>query len=169
MRNLLDFSSWGAVLSTLPGLVMVTAVAVGIRLLVMQRVQQRRERQNRQINERLTTLIAVYKTLGSSFTDDLAVDPSHLRDQRLRATTRPAEGEHASEPGNTKRRHRIRDAVETALSDVILLGTAEQVGWLRRRPATWWPVARSKPLRWWCRCATSSARCSISRLSRTNW
>ena len=31
-------------------------------------------------NERLRTLIAAYKTLGGSFTGDLAVDPTHLRD-----------------------------------------------------------------------------------------
>jgi len=43
-------------------------------------VQQRRERENRQINERLRTLIAAYKTLGGSFTGDLSVDPAHLRD-----------------------------------------------------------------------------------------
>ncbi|RZL41887.1 MAG: hypothetical protein EOP72_07480, partial [Variovorax sp.] len=66
MRNTLDFSSWQGVLSTLLGLVLVSVVAVGIRLLVMQSVQQRRERQNRQINERLKTLIAAYKTLGGS-------------------------------------------------------------------------------------------------------
>ena len=53
MRNWIDFSSWQGLASTLLGLVLVTLVAVGIRLLVMQRIQQRRERQNRQINERL--------------------------------------------------------------------------------------------------------------------
>ena len=129
MRNLLDFSSWSAVLSTLLGLVIVTVVAVGIRLLVMQRVQQRRERQNRQINERLKTLIAAYKILGSSFTGSLAVDPSHLRDLRVRAAA-PSENpddEPAPPRGNSERRRRIRDAVEAALSDVILLGTADQV------------------------------------------
>jgi len=121
MRNLIDFSSWQGLLSTLLGLILVTAIAVGIRLLVMQRVQQRRERQNRQINERLKTLIAAYKTLGGSFTGDLAVDPSHLRDVRLRG------GEAAEGADGSERRRRIRDAVEAALSDVMLLGTAEQV------------------------------------------
>jgi hypothetical protein len=113
VRNNIDFSSWQGVLSTLFGLVLVSLIAVSIRLLVMQSVQQRRERQNRQINERLKTLIAAYKTLGSSFTGDLAVDPSHLRQLK--------------EPSRTDRRRRIRDAVEAALSDVILLGTEEQV------------------------------------------
>ena len=91
MRNL-DFSSWGAVLSTLMGLVLVSLVAVGIRMLVMQTVQRRRERENRQINERLKMLIAACKTLGGAFTGELEVDPSHLRDLRRRAET-AAEGE----------------------------------------------------------------------------
>jgi heme exporter protein D len=116
MRNL-DFSSWQGVLSTLLGLAVITLLGVGIRLLLMQTVQQRRERENRQINERLRTLIAAYKTLGGSFTGDLAVDPFHLRDAR-----------DGSEPRVTSdRTRRIRDAVEAALSDIILLGTEEQV------------------------------------------
>ena len=129
MRQLLDVSSWQGVLTTLLGLVVFTLVAVGVRLLVMQRVQQRRERQNRQINERLKTLIAAYKTLGGSFTGNLAVDPSHLRDQRQRAAEASAveEGTLPDAGGQSERSRRIRDAVEAALSDVLLLGTAEQV------------------------------------------
>lgn len=124
MRNLIDFSSWQGVLTTLLGLVIFTLVAVGIRLLVMQRVQQRRERQNRQINERLKLLIAAYKTLGGSFTGTLSVDPRHRREwARQGADGSPV----AAEPPNAERRRRIRDAVEAALSDVILLGTADQV------------------------------------------
>ena len=60
----------------------VAVMAVGVRLLVMQRVQQRRERENRRIDERLKTPIAAYKTLGGSFTGQLAVDPRHLRELR---------------------------------------------------------------------------------------
>ncbi|MDM0014978.1 hypothetical protein QTH87_21210 [Variovorax sp. J22P168] len=126
MRNSLDFSSWSGVVSTLLGLVLVSLVAVGIRLLVMQGVQQRRERQNRQINERLKTLIAAYKTLGGSFTGDLAVDPRHLRELRAAALADEGPGPVDDSPGSDRRR-RIRDAVEAALSDVILLGTQEQV------------------------------------------
>ncbi len=86
MRSL-DFSSWSTLLSTLLGLAVITLLGVGIRLLVMQSVQQRRERENRQINERLRTLIAAYKTLGGSFTGNLAVDPAHLRDLRRSVKT----------------------------------------------------------------------------------
>src|SRR6478752_7312281 len=93
MRNL-DFSSWQALLTTLLGLAVITLIGVGVRLLLMQTVQRRRERENRQINERLRTLIAAYKVLGGSFTGDLVVDPSHLRDlakaARERETVDPA-------------------------------------------------------------------------------
>jgi len=124
MRNVLDFSSWQAGLTTLIGLVLVSLVAVGIRLLLMQTVQLRRERANRQINERLKTLIAAYKTLGGSFTGDLLVDPSHLRELR---NSGAADDVQALAAAGSERRRRLRDAVEAALSDVILLGTPEQV------------------------------------------
>ena len=134
MRNL-DFSSWHALLSTLVGLAAITLIGVGLRLLVMQSLQQRRERQNRQINERLRTLIAAYKTLGGSFTGNLLVDPTHLRDLRRRGeTTAGAVGD--VEPdlqaadeaaAGSDRARRIRDAVEAALSDIVLLGTEGQV------------------------------------------
>ena len=44
MRSFLDLSSWAGLLTTLLGLVLVTLVAVGIRLLFMQTIQRRRER-----------------------------------------------------------------------------------------------------------------------------
>ncbi|MES2903874.1 MAG: hypothetical protein V4696_06795 [Pseudomonadota bacterium] len=118
MRGM-DFTSWQGILSTVLGLALITLIGVGVRLLAMTTIQQRRERENRQINERLKTLIAAYKVLGGSFTGDLAVDPTHLRQLRER-------GE-ASEPSGSDRSRRTRDAVEAALSDIILLGTDEQV------------------------------------------
>jgi hypothetical protein len=139
----LDFSSWQALLSTLLGLGVITLIGVGLRLLAMQAIQQRRERENRQINERLRTLIAAYKTLGGSFTGNLAVDPTHLRD--LKRAGAQAAGTDAAEVGesvqptgaspaerktastNSDRTRRVRDAVEAALSDIVLLGTEEQV------------------------------------------
>ncbi len=142
VRNVIDFSSWNALFTTLLGLAVVTLMMVGVRLLVMQTVQQRRERENRQINERLRTLIAAYKSLGGSFTGELAVDPTHLRDlRRIGDPDQAANLELASSDGETEptlasfgndstgsdRRRRVRDAVEAALSDVILLGTEEQV------------------------------------------
>ncbi|RZL86614.1 MAG: hypothetical protein EOP73_31645, partial [Variovorax sp.] len=119
MRGAMDFSSWAGALTTLLGLAVVSLVAVGIRMLFMHTVQARRERANRQINERLKTLIAAYKTLGGSFTGDLTVDPTHLRELRS------AQADGAAETGSDRRR-RLRDAVEAALSDVMLLGTPEQ-------------------------------------------
>jgi hypothetical protein len=122
MRNL-DFSSWQALLSTLFGLAVITLIGVGIRLLAMPTIQQRRERENRQINERLRTLIAAYKTLGGSITGGLAVEPTHLRDRRQ--ATPPSEVD-VPAPGSDRAR-RMRDAVEAALSDIILHGTEKQV------------------------------------------
>ncbi len=125
----MDFSSWEGLLTTVLGLAVITLVMVGIRLLVMQTVQQRRQRENRQVNERLRLLIAAYKVLGGSFTGDLLVDPTHLRDLRQdidRADAAASDTGEAASAGSDRRR-RIRDAVEAALSDVILLGTEEQV------------------------------------------
>lgn len=123
-----DFSWWQSIGTTLLGLALVTLIGVGIRLMVMMTIQQRRERMNRQINERLRTLMAAYKALGGSFTGDLMVDPRHLRDIRRQAIDlsdeAAAEGD---ERGESDRPRRIRDAVEAALSDIILLGTEAQV------------------------------------------
>ncbi len=150
----MDFSTWQGILTSIFGIVLITLLGMGIRLIMMMTIQQRRERMNRQINERLRTLIAAYKTLGGSFTGDLSVDPTHLRDIRRRqrgagaATPTAAtdtvltatDAEAATLPpidlsataGNggdegSDRTRRIRDAVEAALSDIILLGTEEQV------------------------------------------
>lgn len=147
----LDLSSWQGILTSIAALLLVTLVGMGIRLLMMMTIQQRRERQNRQINERLRALIAAYKTLGGSFTGNLAVDPAHLRDMR-QALGRPVPGEagpHAGESPATaavppaapheeadtadperspsERARRIRDAVEAALSDIVLFGTEAHV------------------------------------------
>lgn len=115
------------------GLALFALIGIGIRLLMMVTIQQRRERMNRQINERLRTLIAAYKVLGGSFTGKLTVDPTHLRD--LRRPAEPvAEGEAAAAADPTvtsttgsDRARRIRDEVEAVLSDIILLGTEEHV------------------------------------------
>lgn len=129
MRNL-DFSSWQNLLSTLFALALVTLIGVGVRLLAMFTIQQRRERANRQINERLRALIAAYKTLGGSFTGDLAVDPTHLRDHRRAQSgslDQDAGAPETSGGTGSDRARRMRDAVEAALSDIVLLGTEEQV------------------------------------------
>ena len=92
--------------------------------------------------------------LGGAFTGELAVDPTHRRDQRrtslpvpepldaellpsgvgepgaanvLADTGAPVPVDDAPSESVAERRRRIRDAVEAALSDVILLGTEEQV------------------------------------------
>jgi len=133
----MDFSSWQGILISLVALALFALIGVGIRLVMMMTFQQRRERANRQINERLKTLMAAYKVLGGSFTGDLSVDPRHMRQLRRAAVTGEAPGQpeagataaaeaEAGEEGSDRAR-RIRDAVEAALSDIILLGTDEQV------------------------------------------
>lgn len=122
-----DFSSWQGVVFTILGIAMITLISMGIRLLMMMTIQQKQQRTNRQINERLKTLIAAYKTLGGSFTGTLTVDPTHMRDLRREADTQAGGEDAAQQASNSERARRIRDAVEAALSDIILLGTAEQV------------------------------------------
>ena len=125
MRSL-DFSSAHALLTTLLSLAVITLIGVGIRLLSIVTIQQRRERMNRQINERLRVLMAAYKTLGGSFTGDLTVNPAHLRDLHRQGATESTGALDVGAAGSDRAR-RIRDAVEAALSDIILLGTEEQV------------------------------------------
>ncbi|MDR7067261.1 hypothetical protein J2X02_000078 [Pseudoxanthomonas japonensis] len=72
-------------MTTRAGLARITLIGVGIRPVMMQTTQQRRACENHQVNERLRTLMAVYRTLGGSFTGDLDVDPAHLRERRQRA------------------------------------------------------------------------------------
>src|SRR5690606_15297700 len=122
------FSSWESLLATVICLALFALIGIGIRLLMMFTIQQRRERMNRQINERLRTLIAAYKVLGGSFTGKLTVDPTHLRDLRRPGET-IAESDAtealdltADSAAVSDRARRIRDSVEAALSDIILLG-----------------------------------------------
>ncbi len=134
----MDFTSWQGIVGGIVGLLLVTLIGIGLRMVFMMTIQQRQQRMNRQINERLRTLIAAYKVLGGSFTGDLTVNPMHQRD--LRAA--PADAsvdldalEPAGPAADFDRPRRIRDAVEAALSDIILLGTEEQVR-LAARAAT---------------------------------
>ena len=121
----MDFTSWQSLMLTLLGIAAFTMISMGIRLIMMFTVQQRRERVNRQINERLKTLIAAYKVLGGSFTGRLTVNPAHLRDARLERAE--GEGATAGLMASSERSRRIRDAVEAALADIVLLGTEQQV------------------------------------------
>ncbi len=125
----LDFSTWQGAFTTILGIAIIALIGVGIRVLVMLTIQQRQQRMNRQINERLKTLIAAYRTLGGSFTGELTVNPAHLRGPRALGTdTPPPATDSPDAPNPTWDRPRlIRDAVEAALSDILLLGTEEHV------------------------------------------
>lgn len=125
--RMMDFSSWQGILVSLVALALFALIGVGIRLVMMMTFQQRRERANRQINERLKTLMAAYKVLGGSFTGDLSVDPRHMRQMRRAAAAGEPGADEGAEAEGSDRARRIRDAVEAALSDIILLGTDEQV------------------------------------------
>lgn len=132
----LDFSTWQGALTTIMGIALIALIGVGIRVLVMLTIQQRQQRMNRQINERLKTLISAYRTLGGSFTGELTVNPAHLKATRDRATEGGLAESEASASDNSPisatspswdRPRLIRDAVEAALSDILLLGTEEHV------------------------------------------
>jgi uncharacterized membrane protein YgcG len=130
MMRFFDFSSWQGILTTLLGLTLITLIGVGIRVVMMLRLQARQQRMNRQINERLKTLIAAYRVPGGSFTSELTVNPAHLRDLRLYDLPEDSLPEPRSNAGGTPgadRSRRIRDAVEGALSDILLLGIEEHV------------------------------------------
>ncbi|MGE0515454.1 MAG: hypothetical protein AB7O71_15990, partial [Hyphomicrobiaceae bacterium] len=123
-------------LATVVGLALFALIGIGIRLLMMFTIQQRRERMNRQINERLRALISAYKVLGGSFTGDLTVNPAHLRDLHYSPSPSDLPAESAvtesrapatGSAARSDRPRRIRDSVEAALSDIFLLGTEEHV------------------------------------------
>ena len=154
-----DFSSWHGVMTTLLGFALFMVLGMGMRVLMMMTVQQRQQKMNRQINERLRTLMAAYKVLGGSFTGMLQVDPRSRRKYRESMAQGAGAGEAAvvdpgtlvpedavtseqvtiaaPEPGSLRegglpqvvieRRIQMRDTVEAALSDVLLLGTDEHV------------------------------------------
>ena len=123
----IDFSTWQGVLATLLGLSVFAMVGVGLRVIVLLTIQQRQQRMNRQINERLKTLIAAYRTLGGSFTGQLTVNPRHLRDLRTLPEETEAVSTDTPAVAPSERPRRIRDAVEAALADILLLGTEEHV------------------------------------------
>ena len=63
MRGI-DFSSWQGVLSTLAGLVLITLLGVGIRLLVMQTLDELRAGGRVPTTEELDELAARYDQLN---------------------------------------------------------------------------------------------------------
>jgi hypothetical protein len=122
-------------------------------------IQQCRERMNRQINERLRTLIAAYKVLGGSFTGDLMVGPAHLRDIR-RLASEEASAEEEGKPSDRKRR--VSDAVEAALSDIFCSEPRSRSASRNVQRASWSPGARSILTSWSSRFVPSFAKRWIS-------
>jgi hypothetical protein len=101
----------------------------------MTTILQRWERLNRQIKEGLRPLVADYKILAESFAGNLVVDawipPIDVIDVanlELRPLSPPVPSIWAQRTFPAwGRARRIWDAVESALSDIILLGTEQQV------------------------------------------
>mgnify|MGYP000844255812 CR=1 FL=1 len=56
MRSFIDFSSWQGFLGTIISLLVMTLLMIGIRLVFMQTIQRKRERENRQINSAAGTV-----------------------------------------------------------------------------------------------------------------
>lgn len=154
------------------GLALFTLIGIGIRLLMMFTIQQRRERMNRQINERLRTLIAAYKVLGGSFTGDLTVDPTHLRDLRRPASPsprampqRPWIRQSTAPWGRTVRgvsATRSRRLSRTS----SCWGHKSMSDWRSVQHASWLPDVPSTRMNSSYRCAISSAKRSISSRPR---
>jgi len=70
----------GALPLTLIASLVVAVVLLGIRVFVMQRVQQRRQRENRQETERLRSLVAAYRSLAGSFSPAADTDQAQLEE-----------------------------------------------------------------------------------------
>jgi uncharacterized membrane protein YgcG len=58
---------WGPLTATVIASLLVAVIVLAIRITVMQRVQSRRQRENRQETERLKAMIAAYRALAGSF------------------------------------------------------------------------------------------------------
>ncbi|MGV3771766.1 MAG: preprotein translocase subunit YajC [Verrucomicrobiales bacterium] len=92
-----DLSSWPLTVAT-P--LFVALILLFMRMFVMGRAQEKRQRANRQQTERLKSLVSAYRVLAGSF--------QPLRDGEI-----IGEGD--------------QGAIEAALSDILLFGSANQV------------------------------------------
>ncbi len=72
------FPDFGALPLTLISSLVVAVVLLGIRIFVMQRVQTKRQRENRQETERLRSLVAAYRSLAGSFSPAADTDRVQL-------------------------------------------------------------------------------------------
>jgi len=65
---------------TLIASLLVAVILLGLRVFVMQRVQQKRQRENRQETERLRSLVAAYRSLAGSFSPAVHTDRAQLEE-----------------------------------------------------------------------------------------
>ena len=73
-------TDFGTVPLTLIASLLVTIILLAIRIFVMQRVQTRRQRENRQETERLRSLVAAYRSLAGSFSPAADADRAQLEE-----------------------------------------------------------------------------------------
>ena len=65
---------------TLIASLLVAVILLGLRVFVMQRVQQKRQRENRQETERLRSLVAAYRSLAGSFSPAAHTDRAQIEE-----------------------------------------------------------------------------------------
>lgn len=70
----------GPVWLTLIASLFLAVVLLAIRIVVMMRIQQRRQRENRQEAERLRSLVAVYRSLAGSFSPGTGEQAAQLEE-----------------------------------------------------------------------------------------
>ncbi len=121
-----DFSTWQSILTSLVGLALFALIGIGLRVMLMLTVQQRQQRLNRQINERLRTLMAAYKVLGGAFTGKLTVDPRSRRDyeRQARAWREVQRGRPDSPPSDQKADEQVTLAPTPERAAAVAMGTA---------------------------------------------
>jgi hypothetical protein len=73
-------TDFGTVPLTLIASLLVTIILLAIRIFVMQRVQTKRQRENRQETERLRSLVAAYRSLAGSFSPAADADRAQLEE-----------------------------------------------------------------------------------------
>ncbi|MCW5626015.1 MAG: preprotein translocase subunit YajC [Burkholderiales bacterium] len=71
---------YGPLTLTLIASLVVAVVLLAIRVFVMQRVQQKRQRENRQETERLRSLVNAYRSLAGSFSPATDADRSQVEE-----------------------------------------------------------------------------------------
>ena len=129
MRNI-DFTSWQSLLTTLVGLALVTLIGMGIRLVVMMTIQQRRERLHElDVQRTAVQVILIENVLGRFAANDATQQIAQLDGivdaeiqaeaaERIVDMRRVAREEHATFAEAC--RHPLMHVVEIAMHDRVV-------------------------------------------------